>query len=343
MRRHLVVFGLTVLVWSAGVGIARAGEYHYGATLVCSDCHTMHYSQQHAWDSGNPPTPPLPGGGPRDYLLRNKESQLCLTCHDGQTFAPDVMGANTGTHVRQAGGLTTGAGPYEMWKGHTLGVRAVAPGGSVAIRLECNNCHEPHGSVYFRNLVNHTSEITYAKGTNDTDKAVFLRSWTLGDIATNYGVDNVDFNEPEPKKAAMGQFCRGCHTDFHGAQGDSNMGGAGGIGWLRHPTADANIGAVGGGHSSLTQFGSGLRRVKVLSPSGDWGTQGVPWPGAPANLTPTCITCHKAHGNQNPFGLILLSRFAASVTEEGGYAAAQTPDLATGMRNLCGQCHVQGN
>jgi hypothetical protein len=324
---------------------ATAGEYHYGSTLVCSDCHTMHYSQQHAWGSGDPPAPPLPTGGPREYLLRNQESELCLGCHDGQTFAPDVRGANTGTHVRLAGALTTGAAPYEAWKGHSIGVAAIPPGGSVSIKLQCYNCHNPHGSAYYRNLVNNTAQVTYAKGTNDTTKAVFLRSWTLGNIANNYSVDSVDYNEPDSKKSAMGQFCRGCHTDFHGAQGDSNMGGSGGTAWLRHPTADANIGALGGDgeHSSLNQFASGLRRVKVMSPSGDWGTQGVAWSGAPGNLTPTCTTCHKAHGNQNPFGLILLSRFATTVSEEGGYAGGQTADVATGMRNLCGQCHAQGN
>ena len=336
------------LVLSAALGLlgataAMAGEYHFGATLVCADCHTMHYSQQHAYDSGDPATPALPSGGPREYLLRNRDSFLCLSCHDGQTFAPDVLGANTGTHVRQAGALTAGATPYEAWKGHSIGVTAVPPGGAMSLKLQCVNCHGPHGTAYYRNLIASAAQVTYTKGTNDTTKAAFLRSWTLGAIATNYAVDNVDFNEPDPKQSAMGRFCKGCHTDFHGVQGDWNMGGSGGTEWLRHPTGDVNIGAAGGGHSSLDRFKSGLYRVKVMSPAGDWGTQGTPWMAAPGTLTPTCISCHKAHGNQNAFGLIYLSRFAASVSEEGGYAAAQSADTATGMRNLCGQCHTQGN
>lgn len=343
MGKLVPVLALSVALGLLGATGAGAGEYHFGATLLCSDCHTMHYSQRHAYDSGDPRSPALPSGGPREYLLLNADSQLCLGCHDGQTFAPDVLGANTGTHVRQAGALTTGTAPHEAWKGHTIGPRATPPGGSMAIRLQCYNCHTAHGNAYYRNLVNSTSHVTYAKGTNDTSKAVFLRSWTLGAIATNYAVDNVDFNEPDPRRSEMSQFCKGCHTDFHGAQSDLNMGGTGGTGWLRHPAGDANIGAAGGGHSSLAQFRTARYRVKVMSPSGDWGTQGEEWPAAPGNLTPSCMSCHKAHGNQNPFGLIFLSRSAASLGEEGGYAPGQAQDTVTGLRNLCGQCHVQGN
>jgi nitrate reductase cytochrome c-type subunit len=53
-------------------------------------------------------------------------------------------------------------------------------------------------------------------------------------------------------------------------------------------------------------------------------------------LTPTCTTCHKAHGNQNPYGLIYLKGTGA-VTEEGD-ADGQTE----GLRTMCKQCHSQG-
>lgn len=309
-----------------------AGEYHYGSTLICSDCHTMHYSQQHAFDSSNPAPNPPEEGGPFNYLLRAKESDLCLLCHDGRTFAPDVKGANTGNDVREAGAIPTGQAPYENWKGHTLGVLAIPPGGSGQQKLQCISCHAQHGSPSYRNL---TSTVTYAKGTNDTTKDVFLRSWTLGAIATNYSVSNVDFNEPNPDGSAIGEFCAGCHNKFHGGQGDSNMGGAGGTAWLRHPDAGANIGAIKDGqHSSLALFSSRLNRVKVMSPSGDWGTQGQIWMNPPPDLTPTCITCHKAHGNKNPFGLIYMQG-TGIITEEG--------DGGTQVTDLCHQCHTQGN
>lgn len=338
-----------------GVTSSTAGEYHYGQALVCYDCHTMHFSQTHNWDGTTPvATTPTGSGnwlgttGPTAYLLKAPANQLCLACHDGQTFAPDVYGANTNNYVREAGAITTGAAPYENWKGHTLDGLVTPPGGSSNLRLECVNCHSPHGNANYRNLDGTVNPVTYAKGTNDTAKDVFLRSWTLGDLANNYSVGNVDFNEPaattQNQGSALSKFCRGCHTDFHGRAGDSNMGGAGGTGWLRHPTADANIGQFqsDGQHSSLTQFSSKPYRVKVMSPSGDWGSQGSIWAAAPTDLTPNCMTCHKAHGNQNPFGLIFLAG-TGPITEEGDADGNSSTNPGVRLGALCGQCHVQAS
>jgi hypothetical protein len=113
---------------------------------------------------------------------------------------------------------------------------------------------------------------------------------------------------------------------------------------LRHPTGDANIGqfAADDRHSSLDVFKSKAHRVKVMSPSGDWGSQGSTWPAAATNLTPTCITCHKAHGNQNPFGLIFLAG-TGPITEEGDSNGNSSPNPGVRLRALCGQCHVQAN
>jgi hypothetical protein len=163
----------------------------------------------------------------------------------------------------------------------------------------------------------------------------------LGAVTTNYAVENVDFNEPGSNASALGRFCRGCHPDFHGGAYDSNMydGLPGSGAWLRHPTAGANIGALGGEHSDLGVFASRPYRVQVMSPSGNWGTPGVTWTGAPNNLSPSCMSCHKAHGNQNPFGLIFLEG-TGPVTEEGD-AAGNVAAPAQRIVSLCGQCHAQ--
>lgn len=338
---RVTIFGIWLTLALLDASPAMAGQYHYGTSLVCSQCHTMHYSQQHDYSGApfsNSPSinsAPLGGFGPYPFLLRNQVNDLCLSCHDGQTFAPDVYGPNTGNYVREAGALPTGNAPYEEWKGHSLGYTGVPPGGTQNFSegLNCTNCHQPHGNSYYLNLYG----VTYAVGTNDLTKNVFVRSWSPTDISTDYSQDNVDFNEPNVHDSGMAQFCRGCHTDFHGQAGDSNMGGSGGVNWLRHPTADASIGAVGGGHSSLSLFASHNYRVKVMSATGQWGIEGQPWSSASSSdkLTPTCITCHRAHGNQNPFGLIYLSG-NGPFTEEG-----DADGVAVGLSSLCRQCHVQ--
>ncbi len=353
------------------VAAASAGDYHYGTTLICADCHVMHFSQQHGYNNDGGGTYTPLGSGPNHGLLRDEVNKLCLNCHDGQAFAPDVYGNNTGTHVRQAGALNkaTDAGPYYPQDGHTLFATSPPPGGTgwtpdATEGLTCINCHAQHGNVgsgfalydstgdgtlgtgMYRNLrtspgnagttANPNRYISYRVGTNSTLRDVFERATGPG-VATHYAVDNVDFNEPNATKSAYGAWCQGCHTDFHGTSTDANMRDAAypdaGHGWFRHPTADINIGQQPThGHSSLATFRGNLYRTQVMSPGGDWGTQGVAWAAATTDLTPSCFSCHKGHGNKNAFGLIYALGNGA-LGEEGD---------GTQAKNLCRECHVQG-
>ncbi len=294
---------------------------------------------------------PLGGAGPHAYLLRNEVNELCLTCHDGQTFAPDVLGANTNTYVRLAGHLnehTDAAAVQET--GHTLGSTDVAPGSnpawSSAVGLECVNCHFPHGSASYRNLAGNQgnysalgrthSLVTYNAGAapnyagsfpQDLTKDVYQRDGNLDQLATHYAWSNVDFNEPATVtyfESAYSYWCKGCHTDFHGAQGGTEVGGTGGEAWLRHPSAVANIGALGGGHSSYSRYSGLTNHVKTMSASGVWPA---------TDNTPSCFSCHKSHGNDNAFGLIYMSG-TGTITENG--------DDGTTVKEMCRQCHIQG-
>jgi hypothetical protein len=142
----------------------------------------------------------------------------------------------------------------------------------------------------------------------------------------HYDWDNVDYNEPSETVSKYADMCKGCHTNFHGAKGGEEVGGATGEEWLRHPNADANIGAMGGGHSTLSIFQGKTNRVKVLSQAGVWNPPG-------ADVTPSCMSCHKSHGNQNAFGLIHMAG-TGTITEQG--------DSGTTVKELCKQCHRQG-
>jgi hypothetical protein len=138
-------------------------------------------------------------------------------------------------------------------------------------------------------------------------------------------------------------FCSACHGDFHGGPGDANIGASAAAldGFIRHPTGKTLIGGSAtqgyGGHSSLSRLTGATTKVKVYASDRSGFT----------DATPGCVSCHKSHGNQNPFGLIFLSRNATSVNEEGGRAATDPVEASNGYqvgyRNLCGQCHGQGN
>ncbi len=364
MRRVFVlvaacVFGLASMAW--------AGDYHVNGNLICSDCHVAHYSQQHALTSGGTYVP-LGTAGPYEDLLRNDPNHLCLSCHDNNSIAPDVLGDNAGKYPtvnRLAGALNVAGGHgltndvgYDGIDGHTLYSADQAPGGTfqhATEGLECVDCHMQHGHVptQYRNLWTSTTSgnkfnsktLTYQPGgSNDPTKDVFERN------IRSYDVADVDYNEPDQTKSAYGSWCSSCHTTFHGAGGSTDMGGkSGGTAsnfnanpWLRHPTADVNIGnnPFATYISSLPQFNTGglapgtkTNYVKVMSNSGNWTDHS----GTTTDFTPSCFSCHKSHGNKNGFGLIFMAGTGPMTGQNGEQGDGGQ------YRDLCRQCHVQGS
>lgn len=380
MKRLLIVVAAFVVV-ALWAGLAMAGEYHSGQSLICYDCHTMHFSMQHGWAGGTIGSTPAAGGdwlstsGPNQFLLKAPANELCQSCHSGQTYAPDVVEANTNAspaNGRQAGALNNGGAGYEAWKGHTLGTTATPPGYdptligapatwyNAANGLECISCHAQHGpATSYRNLGPYAlsgaatnARPTYvisAANVTTQDVWINLASYVAGsgDAATfnpYYSTANIAFNRNDATVVSVktsnkiGTFCAACHANFHGGPGDTNIGASTAAldGFIRHPNAQVTIGDAGiqgyGGHSSLTRFNANTTKVKVASNNTDY-----------SNASPICLTCHKAHGNQNPFGLVFLNRNATSVDEQGGLGTGQTASTSLGLRNLCGQCHGQGN
>lgn len=346
MKRNL--FLTTVALMAVAMASAvYAGDFHSGTSLICSDCHVMHYSQSHGYnEDGSGTWTPL-ADGPHGYLLRDDINDLCLACHNGQAWAPDVFEAHGNGYVRQAGALNEegGNGLYPPPTGHTLNSTDVAPGSDPAWNnpdgLTCVDCHAAHGGNLggdsYRNLggfgtaVGSSTWISYSVGTNDLTTWVFEDDDSGAD-ADHYGMGAITFNEPDQTKSAYGDFCKGCHTNFHGDVGGAEIGGSNTPPehFHRHPANGVEIGALGGGHSSLTQFTGHTNQVQVMSPTGQ---RAGAYDGTDTELTPSCMSCHKGHGNQNAFGLIYMSG-TGTVTEEGD----------GGMyRDMCRQCHRQGS
>lgn len=364
--KKLITLGIAFMAFLAIN--ATAGDYHSGTTLNCAECHVLHFSESHnLTDDGTSGhgNVELGAGGPFHYLLRNHVNELCLTCHDGNFWAPDVLGAPSGSVTNRLGGALNIAGGtvsgYHETDGHSLGYTGAAPGQTGASTtamwtnadgLDCTDCHTQHGrkagsgatatSIY-RNLSWPGSSVAagymdYAIGTNDLTKDVFER------FPASYGNDDVDFNEPVATASDYALFCSKCHGDFHGNAANGYMRDqaypSATAGWLRHPVSNADIGAAGSGHSSNQRaWGARLYRVKVMSASGNWGTQGTALgtTAVVADATPSCMTCHKAHGTQNAYGLIFPNydyntSVVQPITENGG---------GTDYMGLCRQCHVQ--
>lgn len=366
--KRLIPFVVACLATLAFVAVGFAGDYHTSGSLKCAQCHVMHASQSHEYLTTDD-YEPIGAGAPYEGLLRNRVNDMCLACHDTRIGGhnSDVFGANTDGEIRQSGGLnidpaagspwTNDAG-YEPRDGHTLYSTEVAPGGTFSNPngLNCVDCHMPHGHIatQYRNLWTSSTPgdkflgkaVTYQQGGATIDKTKDV--YESGRLA--HGVNSVWFNEPNANASAYGAWCQSCHTDFHGAGGSAAMGGQSGgwtfaspVGWERHPTADVNIGHQVGADfvSSLTRYSGLTNKVKVMSGSATVATS-ADW--ATADATPSCFSCHKGHGNQNSFGLIMMAG-TGTLSEEGdtdGMTLAWSGARPNQTLPLCQQCHIQG-
>lgn len=349
-RRGTLEWQLRVLPFLLTASIASAfGDYHQGSTLDCAECHVLHPKPFQA---------SLPAMGTRvGALLKKDANDLCLSCHDNSARATDVLGTNNGKFpgdVRQAGFLNRVGATGAPSTGHTLDSLETAPGSNPpwsaasedggARGLSCIHCHAPHGSDRganaYRNLRDDAGNhgpgqglVTYnagSPGSNDLSRDVFVRQ------SLRYDESMVDFNEPQHDDSAMARFCAGCHGAFHGRPGDAaTVGGELGPGgkyrgFVRHPAAGVDVAPRANDEqgTSALLFNQHTNKVKVMSASGMWNPIGN-------DATPTCITCHKAHGNDNAFGLIFRSG-RGRVTEDGDTQGSQ-------VEHLCGQCHVEAS
>ena len=378
MRRLAVL--LAALAALVGVAnFAVAGDYHVGRLLICSDCHIAHGSQTHGyatdadttWLGTRTTDPPYP------YLLRGETvNNACLNCHDGKANIPDVLQAATNPppHGRSAGGLNVPTGgahgyateaPYAPGMGHTLWSTAAPPGASAGAPpigtegLECADCHRVHGNKYFRNMSGDVStststflnpawfgkEVTYEIGATPSTNPASV--WVLEKSPQNYDNDNVQYMEADQTRSAYGEWCGVCHGNFHGNLTATNIEQGGLV--VRHPTAGVDMGST-----NSWKITDPTHRLKVMDKAGQWATAGTP----SADMTPSCFSCHKSHGNANRFGLIFTIpqgdnsaptvAVPAGSTIPGALAAITRSGTMSEegdggqYRELCRNCHGMG-
>jgi hypothetical protein len=331
----VLALSLVLVVGSGGL----AGDTHNGSGLKCYQCHVMHQTKSHGYadDTGSSGSwLPAAGQAYGGNLLKFADTNtLCLSCHnngDGKDvykgFNPDP--GKTASTINRIGGwfgLSTDTaapgftGTLANSYGHDLNNGAqVPPGGSTAVNLDCASCHEPHGNAYYRNLKDlkggGASGITYSKVTNDPATDVFQ----AGQANLKFDVSDISYNAVAGD-SHYEQFCVSCHTGIHG---DSSAGG-----FLKHPTIGFSRSYTDGTVSPLKTLG---------------GTPIAGQTGALIAGQVSCVTCHKAHGSDHPFGLIYDNRTTVALEDSAPVPDPNDPTkvIQPSIRMTCKHCHDKG-
>lgn len=320
----------------------------------CSDCHTMHNSQDGAM---------VYSGGPGETLLVND----CIGCHSSSgtltivdpdnNKIPIVYNTSVPVNILAGGNFYWVQNSGDAYGHNVYGISfpdetlLTAPGSTgcadtchSSLSLEdanngCRGCHNSilhHGtdpaagepenaaSGWFRFLSAPSGHTGMGGapviGIEDDD---WEKTSDASDHNIYYRGTGSDLESPQ----SMGKFCAGCHAEFHSpgfATSYDDSGGYDGNPWLRHPT-DYAIPQTDEYAALFTDPGN------VYDPD---VPVGKPMTGYTANLvvagdTVMCLSCHRAHGSPYPDML------------RWNYDSTTLGLTGTGAATGCFKCHTE--
>ncbi len=360
---------LAFIALAAFAFTATAAEYHTYTTLICSDCHTMHAQRTHSFGSEtlNANDTVVFGagdtGGHEALLLGADANRTCLVCHNGAR-GPDVFGTNSSSYAlqtRSAGALNAATGyavanedGYLPYMGHSLGSMDMPPGRNPAIYaypgdMQCVRCHTAHGRPSYRNLRDRGSDAVVREPSYVVLPSAQLTmnfGYDVNLFGNDYSADSVVYTSAVGStngQNKMTAFCGMCHGNYH----DDIVGGTAPNDYFRrHPTDQITLTArqiFTAETANATNVSVKLTYIQgaALNRGAEGGVNFASDPTATATVG--CLTCHKAHGNLNSFGLFFPGN---SVGPTGANVhqgdANKEQGGGTSIRNLCNTCHSQG-
>jgi hypothetical protein len=194
--------------------------------------------------------------------------------------------------------------------GHDLGVSAAIPLSlsGESLELNCAHCHAPHGNRNFRNLVydpgGHGDSLSVEDGVDlFTEFQPDIPPTVSGSVSA-YNAANVGY------RRNMTEWCAGCHDMLA-----TNSTASAPAHFMAHPSG-VGIDEYGlDAHTDPSHWLAGTGEGFAVAAGAAEGIVRVPFeaPGAvdfQSTQTPStadrvfCLSCHKAHGNDNGSGLL---------------------------------------
>ncbi|RLB81299.1 MAG: hypothetical protein DRH17_09585 [Deltaproteobacteria bacterium] len=295
-------------------------------TGVCSNCHTMHYSQNgtqlSSWGSDGP--------------YQNLTTSNCVGCHsaaDGATWqdavtgAPIVYNASAPSYNTQKG-LAAGNFYYvaqDQTKGHNVtdipGVSqdsnftstpggtgstcSACHGGGNMVLTKCVFCHDAKDAHHADDSATVVGEsggyyrflsFTYYHPSSFQEGLGFYGCEGIEDSDWEKTVTSTDHNEYAGAPASgnshsISKYCACCHEGFHGTANTQS-----GSSWIRHPSD--HVLPNSGEYASYTTYSPEApiaRDPTVLA-----GMTGPSQTVTPGSDQVSCLSCHRAHGSPKP-------------------------------------------
>lgn len=318
---------------SLGVVLATTSLSVAAVSGPCSNCHTMHNSQ----NASTMAVDEEGGETATAYPLLTKSN--CLGCHNGSLVIPDNVAPNVMMSYTTATDPVSAGGSFAVWtasneaddaKVHNVqGIVGLDIGTDVwnteangvpglggdftAMNelsgvesdnpevLTCAGAYGCHGNIYDSSVTDSDEGISGFHHGSDAYRFLMVSG---GTETTVEGIGSDDYESTGASESkhnvysasttqGINRFCANCHPDFHDASDTQDGAGS----WIRHPTDNLLSAAATDSGWDLSRVTTDYQRHPFAWQTISDMQTNVAYSATDPGASVACVSCHRAHGS----------------------------------------------